>query len=134
VADWLKILVDDAEVSLVVAGLPRCMHVIDTNPQLKRRFQAPAVMPRFNWAITDQRLEFRSILDAMQEGLEPFSFPDLASEEMSFRVYCATGGLIGRVANLLVQTLTDAIYANKTSITLQDLGRAAGRASFDLPT
>ncbi len=134
VADWLKILVDDVEVSLVVAGLPRCTYVIDSNPQLKRRFQAPAVMPRFNWGIADQRMEFRSILDTMQDGLAPFVFPDLSTDEMAFRVYCATGGLMGRIANLLKQTITNAIYDNKTQITLEDLNRAAKKASFDLPT
>lgn len=133
VADWLKILVDDAHVSLVVAGLPYCTCVIETNPQLKRRFQRTAIMPRFDWSIEEHRIEFCSILDAMQSQLLPFEFPDLSSSDMAFRVYCASGGLIGRVANLLVESITNAIYEDKTKITLAALGKADELASFDMP-
>ena len=49
VADWLKILVDETRCALVVAGLPSCQTVIDSNEQLAGRFHAPILMPRFSW-------------------------------------------------------------------------------------
>ncbi|RRQ22252.1 TniB family NTP-binding protein [Thiohalobacter thiocyanaticus] len=134
VADWLKILVEKTGVSLVVAGLPRLSYVIKSNEQLERRFQAPAIMPRFNWAVHDDQVEFRSILDAMQEGLSSYSFPCLSEYEMAFRVYCATGGLIGRVANLFKEVIANSYDTGRTEISLEDLAVAALQASYDLPS
>ena len=133
VADWLKILVDDAQVGLIVAGLPYCTHVIETNTQLKRRFQRSAIMPRFDWSNSEHQVEFCSILGTMQSQLIPFEFPDLSSIDMAFRIYCATGGIIGRVANLLTETITNAIYEDKIKITLSALRKADEFASYDKP-
>jgi len=47
VADWLKILVDDTCVELVVAGFPSSINVILSNKQLARRFMAPVELRRF---------------------------------------------------------------------------------------
>ena len=54
VADWLKILVDETRCALVVAGLPSCQTVIDSNEQLAGRFHAPILMPRFSWQDLEQ--------------------------------------------------------------------------------
>lgn len=69
----------------------------------------------------------------MQSKLEDFELPNLSSEDMAFRVYCATGGLIGRLANLLVEAVTSAIYKNTNLITLSDLNLASKLASYDMP-
>jgi len=58
VADWLKILVDDSKVALVVAGLSSCGAVISQNEQLAGRFLSPILMPRFDWKIDNHREEF----------------------------------------------------------------------------
>lgn len=121
VADWLKILVDDTKVVLVVAGLPTCRQVIDQNEQLAGRFLAPLVMPRFDWSDTELREEFVAILEAFGESLSMhFDVPDMAAEEMAFRFYCATGGLMGYVTRLLRQMIWNALENNSRLI---DLGK-----------
>ena len=101
-ADWLKNLVDEAKVALVVAGLPSCLKVLDYNEQLDGRFLAPVVLPRFDWATEDSRDEFVAILSAFEETMgQHFKLPALASDEMSFRFYCASGGLIGYLSKML---------------------------------
>ena len=52
---------------------------------------------------------------------------------MNFRIYCATGGLIGRLVNLLVEVISNAIYSDKTIITLAALAKANQIASYDIP-
>src|SRR5271165_2731655 len=104
VADWLKILVDETRCALVVAGLPSCQTVIDSNEQLAGRFHAPILMPRFSWQDLEQR------------------------EEMAFRFYCATGGLIGYLTKILRRSVWHAVAAEKREITLEDLCDAHEKA------
>jgi DNA transposition AAA+ family ATPase len=125
VADWLKILVDSTSVALVVAGLPSCMSVLHQNEQLARRFHAPCEMPRFLWSNDDHREEFIAILSAFQESLGAhFDLPKLDTDEMAFRFYCGTGGLIGYLTKVLRQSVWNALDDGRTSISLAQLESA----------
>lgn len=120
-ADWLKILVDDTKAALIVSGLPSCMAVLEQNEQLAGRFFAPVVMPRFDWTNAEHREEFMGILGAFQESIgSHFDIPRLDHEEMGFRCYCATGGLIGYLSKFLRSAVWNAIDTNKKIITLDD--------------
>lgn len=124
VADWLKVLVDKAQIALVVAGLPSCWFVVRQNEQLKGRFVAPIQLLRFDWTKQDERTAFINLLVGFQEALPEFEMPSLASDEMAFRFYCASGGLIGYVAKILRQAIWNALDAGKTFISLEDLALA----------
>lgn len=129
VADWLKILVDDSRVALVVAGLPTCQAVLEQNEQLAGRFLSPVALPRFDWKRDGDREEFTAILGAFHDSLSRyFDLPALHREGMAFRCYCGTGGLIGYLSKFLRQTVWNALDANKESINLQDLAQAHDEA------
>lgn len=132
VADWLKNVVDESGIGLVVAGLPSCVQVMETNTQLKRRFQAPLHLPRFDWDNPHHRKEFRGILAVLQKECRPLQLPDLTTEDTALRVYIATGGIIGRVSNLLLEVINLAIESRRFVVTIDDLRIAAKLASFDL--
>lgn len=123
-SDWLKIFVDRSNLMLIVAGLPDCMAVINQNQQLRGRFLAPIHMPRFDWNNEDAQSEFIACLESFQAGLSHYDLPDLASDEMAFRFYCATGGLIGYLAKILHQACLNAQTSGNLSITLEDLAEA----------
>jgi hypothetical protein len=123
-SDWLKIFVDRSGLMLIVAGLPECMAVINQNQQLRGRFMAPIHMPRFDWNDEDAREEFIACLESFQQALSRYEFPDLTSDEMAFRFYCATGGLIGYLAKILHQACLNAQVDDKLIITLADLAQA----------
>ena len=132
VADWLKNFVDDAKAVLVVAGLPTCMSVITQNEQLAGRFLAPIRMPRFDWLDDEQREEFVAILGAFNEALsEHFETPKLDSEEMSFRFYCSTGGLMGYLTKLLRCAVWNAVDAKREKITLRNLDDAHAQSVWN---
>lgn len=139
VADWLKLVVDESHVVLVVSGLPSCQAVLNQNEQLAGRFMSPIRMPRFDWLNPDLRNEFIAILGAFQEGLAHFDMPQLNSDEMAFRFYCASGGLIGYVAKILRQAVWNAIDAESKVISLHDFSVAhrlsvyADEKADDLP-
>jgi hypothetical protein len=129
VADWLKILVDDAKVALVVAGLPTCQAVIEQNEQLRGRFLAPVYMPRFNWMNGKDREEFIDILGAFNQSLgHHFDLPDLDTPEMAFRIYAATGGLMGYLTKFLRQLVWNVLDDQQTTIELSDMVRAHDEA------
>jgi len=122
VTDWLKILIDDCKVALVVAGLPTCEAVLAQNEQLVGRFLAPINMPRFDWKNSDQRQEFIAILGAFHESLSTqFDLPELDQPAMAFRCYCATGGIIGYLTKFLRQVECNALYKGVSRIDLEDL-------------
>lgn len=125
VADWLKILVDNSRIALVVAGLPSCLAVLEQNEQLGGRFLSPVVMPRFLWTDDDHREEFIGIVGAFQESLGGhFDIPRLDAAEMAFRLYCGTGGLVGYLTKLLRQAVWDALDDDRRVIQLEHLAVA----------
>jgi hypothetical protein len=125
VADWLKLLVDAVGCSLVVAGLESCQAVIEQNEQLKGRFQAPIRMARFDWLAEKDCENFKRTLRAFGDELQKqFDIPALDSHDMAFRVYCATGGLMGYVSSLMRQVVCNATIANARCIKLEDLAIA----------
>lgn len=123
-SDWLKIFVDNTGLTLVVVGLPSCMAVINQNEQLRGRFMSAIPLRRFDWQNEQGRGEFMACLDAFAKGLPRYEFPDLNSEMMAFRFYCATGGLIGYVAKVLHQACLNANIDGTTEISLDDLAQA----------
>ncbi|BCM26199.1 hypothetical protein ZMTM_24580 [Methyloradius palustris] len=121
VADWLKILVDRARLGLVVSGLPECTAVISQNEQLSGRFSGAIEMPRFDWTEVSHNNDFKLILGAFRDALPTYGFPDLSSENMVFRFYCATGGLIGYMVKIFKETLLKAEAEGRMSVSLGDL-------------
>lgn len=120
-AEWLKMIADDSKCALVFSGLPSCQAVFNQNVQLAGRSLAPILMPRFNWKKQDDREEFVGILAAFQDGMAAYDMPKLDSDEMAFRFYCASGGLIGYIAKVLRQAVWNAVDADTRTISLSDL-------------
>lgn len=122
VADWLKRLVDETHVALVVGGLPYCQAVLEQNEQLAGRFMSPIFMPRFNWNDVTLRNEFIAILEAFDTALRDYvDLPTLHEGDMPFRCFCATGGLVGYLTKSLRQIIWNTLDAESRVITLADI-------------
>ena len=92
-------------------------------------------LPRFSWTDPGQRGEFISILEEYHNQIaKDFNVPALHSDEMAFRFFLATGGLMGYLSKLLRTTLRDAADRKITSIALEDLNIAHARAMWFDPT
>jgi len=129
VADWLKVLIDDTRTTLVVAGLPACRLVIDENEQLARRFSAAIELPRFKWQTPTQRKQFGGIVISFDEELRKrYDLPNLRNDEMLSHLYGASGGLIGYLVKILVQTVRTAEVTKSRTIHLADFANAYKRA------
>ncbi len=124
-ADTLKIIVDEARVGLITAGLARSERVIRENEQLDGRFLAPIRLSRFDWNNKAQRKQFVGILVAFHRSISRYvDMPDFGNQEMGFRIYVGCGGLIGYVVKFLEQLVWNVGENRKNSVTLADLRRA----------
>ena len=129
VADWLKVLVDQAKVGLIVAGLPRCQAVIEQNEQLRGRFLAPVKMPRFDWTDEESRSQFVAVLASFQESIDRFfDVPRFDTANLAFRIYVGCGGLVGYVAKFLDQLVWNAAESGTKAIMLADFHAAHAEA------
>lgn len=124
-ADWLKTLVEECNVSLVILGLESALSVFDQNEQLRGRFSAPIEMPRFDWRKKVHRQEFLAIVSAFESQISHrFNCIELSNNDVGFRLYIASGGLIGYLWKLLRQVTLNADYSNNSKISLCALDEA----------
>jgi hypothetical protein len=129
VADWLKTFADQSHTALVVSGLKSSLAVINQNEQLAGRFSSPVIMKRFDWANDADRAEFIGILACFTEELgKYFDVPDLGTDEMAFRCYGASGGIIGYVTKLLRQAIWNANDAACRKVAIENLAVAYNEA------
>ncbi|HEX7965303.1 MAG TPA: TniB family NTP-binding protein [Gammaproteobacteria bacterium] len=124
ITNYLKTLIQNERISIVISGLPHANATLLGNEQLRGRFSRPIYMRRLDWRSSSARRTYRAVLGLWQKGLEPFELPDLESEEMSFRFYLASGGLMGYVAKILRQAVQTAAESRRTIVTLKDLAHA----------
>jgi energy-coupling factor transporter ATP-binding protein EcfA2 len=109
VTDWLKVLIDEVGCILVVSGLPDCTTVIKQSPQFRRRCRQKIYLPQFRWENSDEQAQFRGILGGFYGALisQGIHLPNLSEDAWAFRMFCATGGLIGYVKKLLAEVIIE---------------------------
>lgn len=131
VADLFKYLSDEAQISIIFAGLPEAKGVIDANEQLAGRASAALRLRRFNWGTASGRDEFKQMLVGCARAFEPIALPDLSSDELAFRWYCASGGVIGLVLKIFRECLNTAAQKNYSALTLEDFDEAHRNAHYE---
>jgi type II secretory pathway predicted ATPase ExeA len=103
ISDWLKNLINQSGVPIVLVGMPGCESVLDQkgNEQLKRRFAARDEIPPFNWDTREGINEFRQLLKGIDDALPLMNDSHLADVKTAFLIYTATNGVIDYVMDLL---------------------------------
>lgn len=123
-SDYLKELLISYDHVLMCFGLPECELVIESNEQLKTRSKAAFELERFDWIDESSQDQFVAVLAAFQRSIPGFDLPELASPDVSIRMYLATGGLIRYVSAILSKAVRTAIDCRRTKVRLEDLGAA----------
>ena len=100
VSDWLKNLILDTKVPMILIGLPEAETVFQFNPQLSRRFATRYNLSPFDWS-ADGGIEFRTFLHAVETQLPLMEKSSLASVEMALRLYYASDGIVAYVMKLI---------------------------------
>lgn len=125
ISDWLKLLIDNSRIPVVLMGMPYSHIILDTrgNEQLKRRFSLRRSIEPFGWGGADQdQQDFRSFLKLVDSKLPFDKGANLACKTMAFRFYCATNGVISYVMDLV---RTAALSAIEQSVETVDINLLA---------
>lgn len=101
VTDWLKNLINECGVPVVLFGLPRAISALNSNEQLRRRFSSPIHLAEFGFATTDEQLTFRGVLKHLQSFMPYQKGLDLSDSEVAMRFHFATNGLIDYVVKII---------------------------------
>jgi energy-coupling factor transporter ATP-binding protein EcfA2 len=101
ISDWLKDLINETEKPVALVGMPHSEIVLAANPQLERRFAMRESLEPFGWGAPAKEREFKLFLQHLDRNLPLLERGNFADHEVAFRIYCATGGLIGYVMKLV---------------------------------
>jgi Cdc6-like AAA superfamily ATPase len=124
VANWLKDLINESQVPLVLTGMPYSEVILQANAQLERRFQQRLQLAPFGWSTPVQQNELRTFLRYVEEAL-PFPEPShLSDTEMAQRIYCATAGVTGVLVKLIRRAAVLAVLCEAPRVTLALLAEA----------
>jgi hypothetical protein len=126
VSDWLKNLIDQASIPIVLCGMPYADAILDVpgNEQLQRRFAVRNSIDSFSWADDAGRKEFRGFLKLIDDQL-PFPQPSrLAERTLAFRFYYGTNGRVGKVMKIVRRAAEHAINRGLKNLDLEVLAEA----------
>ena len=125
VSDWLKTLILDTNLPIILIGLPEAEEVLrlKTMSQLSRRFANRVYLRPFLWQ-PDEGLEFRTFLHLLEKELPLLESSNLASEQMAWRFYYACDGVIAYVMKLIRYGAYLALGQNREKLDLDILGAA----------
>jgi hypothetical protein len=96
--DWIKYLLNDLEIAVVVAGIPSASEALHKDPQISTRFE-PLTMPA--WDVNDAFGQFLGNFERTFPLREPSNLQDLPMQE-EILLSC------NRTTRIMVRQLTDA--------------------------
>jgi len=100
ISDWLKVLLNRLNASVVLAGLPILLSVLEINPQLRRRFSRIVRIRSFELENKNAALTFMGVTQALAEDI-PMPCPALQDESFLRKLHVATNGLVDYICKLL---------------------------------
>lgn len=124
VSDCFKSIVNQTKVPVVLFGLSESKHVINCNPQLKRRFSIVYNLSPFGYEDELSMTEFAKLLYNIDQQLPFEELSGLAHDDMLERFYYATNGLMDSIMKLVRDAADFVINEGKSKIELMDLERA----------
>lgn len=124
VANWLKDVLNETNVPLVLMGLPYSDVILRSNEQLERRFGRRASLDPFGWETADDRTEFRTLLTHLDRALPLDRTSHLGDAEIAYRIFCATGGVLGFVMKLVRRAMALAVGRSREALDLALLAEA----------
>lgn len=127
VTDWLKVLIGDTGVPLVLLGLHgtgQPEKIFDANPQLSRRFANRHTLEPFKFFSTEEKDEFRWFLFTIDMALPLETRSRLADMDMATRIYYASDGVVAYIMKLIKRGTSMALKRNEEYLTTDILARA----------
>jgi hypothetical protein len=102
VADWLKTLIDKAQVSTVIMGLERTQIILDSNEQLRRRFCRRIDLRPFNLECPTSCSHFLGVIKKIDATLGLPMPLKLQQEGIARQLHFATNGIMDYMVKLML--------------------------------
>lgn len=127
VSDWLKVLIKETQIPFLVVGLEGTVRrILDANAQLSRLFAIRETLHPFRWDSGQPETikEFMTFVAFAERLIGVELTADLPREELLYRMYYATEGVVGNVMNLLRYAVALAQQQEAETLTLEVLTAA----------
>lgn len=126
VSDWLKVLMDETGVPVVLVGMPYSHTILDAqgNEQLQRRFATRINLHPFGYETSEERKAFRKFLQAIDDRLPLAEPSNLADPDTALCFYEATGGIVAHVMKLVRRATVIALESGRERLTPETLALA----------
>lgn len=133
VSDWLKSIINNFNVPIVVVGMPNCESIIDQDKQLSRRFSDRFELVNLEY-IENKKCEFKkflfSLISAYTQIAKLKSYPDFRLKHYCLALYTATGGNPGDLVKLVRRATVLAITKGRNTIGICDFAEIYSCTSF----
>lgn len=133
VTDWLKVLIEDTGVPLVLLGLNGGIHanhaeiIFDANPQLSRRFANRHTLEPFKFSGMEEIDEFRKFLYVIDRSLPLEDWSGLADMDVATRFHYASDGIVAYIMKLIKRGTSIALERHEERLSNEIMAEA-----FDL--
>jgi hypothetical protein len=121
-AQWLKVLIVNTRIPVVVCGMPEAEHVLRAE-HTERRFKERLTLRCFTWRTPSGRQEFCGMLKRLDATLPLAESSHLAEAELAGRFFLACRGVPDYLMTLVRYGLTEALGRGSERIELADLAR-----------
>lgn len=125
ILSFIDQLAQDFNLTLVLVGLlEEAEWLLQANPKLTRRMQAPQLLGPYSWDASRPETirDFCCLMHAIDEAL-PLDWSGLGTEEMAFRFFFASDGNLRRVMRLVRSAALQAIEEDATTLSLEALAQ-----------
>lgn len=134
VCDWVKGLMNETGIPIVLVGMPKCEAIIDEHPQLARRFPFRAHLQAIPYA-SGAHSEYVRVLKAFRKAMvdyagmrEVVAFTDGA---LAAALYVATAGNMSAIRQLLYQVIGVVLHRRDNVVVADDFAKAFATVRLD---
>lgn len=124
VSDWLKVLLDETKIPMVLTGMPQSVDILLKNEQLQRRFSTRKELKPFPYETPEQKDDFRKFLRQLENKLPLMERSYLSAVETSFRFFFATDGIISKAMKIVGKATVLALQHKLEKLTMDILAQA----------
>lgn len=121
-AQWLKVLIVNTRIPIVVCGMPEAEHVLRAE-HTERRFKERLTLRCFNWRTPAGRQEFCGMLKRLDGALPLVESSGLAETDMAGRLFLACRGIPDYLMTLIRDGVMEALGRGYEKIEMADFAR-----------
>lgn len=129
-SDWLKTLVDKANVSLIVFGIPRLERLFSANEQLRRRSRPARLFLPYDASEPKQMMDYAACVTNYARMFAAAGYPIcVPARVLTQQTYLLTGGLIGVLADFMRELARRGSEGAPRALTYSDCQRVLEEVS-----